>query len=105
MEVLDALLAWDAIVRGWLTTHHTPVIDALMVTLSVIGRSGAIWLALAAVAVARDRRHARAAARIPLIVLLSYGTVDGVLKPTVARARPFDVVADVRVVDSRPVTY
>ena len=33
------------------------------------------------------------------------GTVDGILKPAFARARPFDEVADIRVVDRRPTTY
>lgn len=105
MGALEALLGWDALIRNWLTTHHAPVVDAAMVTLSVIGRGGAVWLALAAAAVVRDRRHAWAAARVLLIILLAYGTIDGILKPIFARTRPFDAIADVRVVDRRPTTY
>ena len=105
MGALEALLRWDAAARDWLTTHHTPVLDAVMLTLSMIGRGGAVWIVLAGLAVARDRRRRRAAARVVLIILLTYATIDGVLKPIVARARPFDAVADVRVVGPRPTTY
>jgi undecaprenyl-diphosphatase len=106
MGALEALLRWDAAVRGWLTTHHTPVVDAAMVMLSMIGRGGAVWLMLAGAAAVHDRRHLRAAARVVLIILLTYATVDGVLKPIFARARPFNAIADVRVVDTRrPTTY
>ena len=105
MGPLEALLGWDALIRTWLTAHHTPVVDMAMVSLSVIGRGGAVWLTLAAAAVVHDRRHWLAAARVLLIILLAYGTVDGILKPAFARARPFDAVADIRVVDRRPTTY
>ena len=105
MGALEALLRSDAAARDWLTTHHAPALDAVMVTLSMIGRAGAVWIVLAGVAVARDRRHLRAAARVVLIILLTYATIDGVLKPVFARARPFDAVGDVRVVGPRPTTY
>jgi undecaprenyl-diphosphatase len=105
MGALDTLLQWDAVARVWLTTHHTPLVDWLMGTLSIIGRGGAIWLALAGLAVLRDRQQARRAARVVLIVVLSYAAIDGILKPMFARARPFDAIADVRVVDRRPTTY
>ena len=105
MGALEALLRWDAAARDGLTTHHTPVLDAIMLTLTMIGRGGAVWIVLAAVAVASDRRRLRAAARVVLIILLTYATIDGVLKPIFARARPFDAVADVRVVGTRPTTY
>jgi undecaprenyl-diphosphatase len=105
MGPLEALLGWDALIRTWLTTHHAPVLDHAMVTLSLVGRGGAVWLALAAAAVVRDHRHALAAARVLLIILLAYGTVDGIVKPVFARARPFDATTDIRVVDRRPTTY
>jgi len=105
MGALEALLRLDAAARGWLTSHHAPVLDAAMMALSVIGRGGAVWIMLAAVAVARDRRHMRAAARVVLIILLTHAAVDGVLKPAFARARPFTAIAGVRVLGSPPATY
>lgn len=105
MGALEALLRWDAAARDWLTTHHAPVLDAVMGTLSMIGRGGAVGVMLAATAVVRDRRRLRAAARVVLIILLTNATIDGVLKPIFARGRPFDAIADVRVVGTRPTTY
>lgn len=43
--------------------------------------------------------------QVVLVVLLAYVTVDLVLKPAIARARPFETVLDARVVGSRPATY
>lgn len=105
MYVLDLLLAGDAAVRAWLTTHHHPALDMLMVALSVAGRAGAVWLAVTAVLVLLDRRRRRAAARVVVALSLAYAMTDGLIKPLVARARPFESPVAIRVLDARPSTY
>jgi undecaprenyl-diphosphatase len=102
--VLEQLLLADAAARAWLTTHHTPWLDAIMYTASVIGRAGAVWLATGLVATLMHRRLAGQLWQLALVILLAHVTVDLVLKPAVARGRPFDAIEAVRVVGPRPVT-
>ena len=43
--------------------------------------------------------------QVVLAILLALMTVNGVLKPALARSRPFEVIRDSRVVGVRPATY
>ncbi len=74
-----------------------------MVAMSDIGRRGLVWLVVAAVAVAFPR-HRAAAWRLVLALALTFFVVDAIAKPLVGRARPFEVLDDVRVIDARPTT-
>ena len=104
--VLDSLLHADAALRTWLTTHHAPWLDAVMLAASAIGQAGTVWLILGTVAVLERRSRAGRLWQLALAILLAYVLVDLILKPGIARARPFDALLDVRVVgDWRPVTY
>jgi undecaprenyl-diphosphatase len=100
--MLDALLRYDGLARGWLTTHHTTAVDILMVTLSVAGRGGLLWLVLGAALALTNRRLVPGVFQLALAIGLASLIVDGVVKPAVARARPFDTAADIRVIDRRP---
>ena len=105
MALLEILLDWDTAARAWLTGHHHPAIDILMVGLSIIGRGGSVWLMLTLGLFLQDRRRGRAAARVVLALAMSYAVTDGIVKPLVARARPFEPPSVTRVIDSRPDTY
>jgi undecaprenyl-diphosphatase len=83
--------------------HHAPWLDDLMVFASALGRAGFLWLAVAAVA-AIYPRHRMRAFRVALAVGLTWLLVDGVLKPFGDRTRPFDAMADVRLIDQRPLS-
>lgn len=101
--MLDALLSADAALRAWLTAYHTDALDTLMVALSVIGRGGLVWVLLALFLSIRDRRRARGAWQLALAIGLSSLLVNQVIKPAVARPRPFDVPdAAVRMIDRHP---
>lgn len=100
--MLDALLRYDGLVRGWLTTHHTTTADLVMVTLSMAGRSGLLWLVLGAAIALTNRRLVPGVFQLTLAIGLASLIVDGVVKPAVARARPFEMAADTRVIDRRP---
>jgi undecaprenyl-diphosphatase len=103
MSVLEQLLLADAAARAWLTTHHTPWLDAVMYAASVTGRAGAVWLAVGLVAMRLRRpRLAGQFWQLVLAIFLTLGFVDLVLKPTIGRSRPFDAIEDVRVVGARP---
>lgn len=105
MNALRQLVEWDSAARVWLTTHHHPIADAVMVGLSVIGRGGAIWIAITLALVILDRGRLRAAGGVLLALALAFAMTDLLIKPIVARARPFETAVATRVVDRRPLTY
>jgi undecaprenyl-diphosphatase len=102
---LDRLFAWDTAARVWLMSFQHPLLDSVMVGLSIIGRAAAVWVAIAVLLVAIDRRRMRAAATVLIAVALAHVMTDWVIKPLVERERPFEAAADTRVIDRRPVTY
>jgi undecaprenyl-diphosphatase len=104
VNALSPLLEWDTAARDWLTTHHHPVADAVMVGASVIGRAGAVWIVIALAAVALDRRRLRAATAVLAAIGLAFVMTDLVVKPLVGRARPFESSVTTRVIDRLPVT-
>ena len=104
MTALGQLLEWDTAARLWLTTHHHPIADTVMVGLSIIGRGGAVWIAFALALVALGRSRLRAAAVVLAALALAFVMTDVVIKPLVGRARPFERSAATRVIDRRPLT-
>ena len=105
MNALRQLVEWDTVARTWLTTYHDPVADMVMVGLSIIGRGGAVWIAIALVLVALGRSRMREAAVVFAALGLAFVMTDLVVKPLVARARPFEGSVTMRVIDRRPLTY
>jgi undecaprenyl-diphosphatase len=105
VNALRQLLEWDTAARVWLTTHHHPIADTVMVGLSIIGRGGAVWLSITLALVLMDRSRLRAAAVVIAALTLAFAMTDLVIKPVVARARPFETAVATRVIDRRPLTY
>jgi undecaprenyl-diphosphatase len=85
------------------TAWHTPWLDTVMAAFSDVGRRGFLWWVVAAVAAIVPRLRP-AAWRLVLAVLLTFFVVDALVKPAVGRARPFEVLEDVRVIEARPST-
>jgi undecaprenyl-diphosphatase len=103
--LLESLLATDAALRGWFTSHHAAWLDTVMLAFSDIGQAGTAWFILGTVATLENRRRGGRLWQLGLAILLAYVLVDLVLKPSIARSRPYDVLMDIRVVGARPVTY
>jgi undecaprenyl-diphosphatase len=103
--VLHTLLTADALLRAWLASHHTAWLDQVMSALSLLGQAGTIWILLGAVIVLRQPRLAPMLWQIVLAIIVAQIAVDHVLKPLVARTRPFDAIVDVRVLGRHPTTF
>ncbi len=103
--MLHSLLTADALLRAWLASHHTVWLDQLMTAFSLLGQAGTIWILLGAVVVLRQPRLAPMLWQIVLAILVAQIVVDHVLKPFVARTRPFEAMADVRVLGPHPTTF
>ena len=82
--------------------HRLPPLDGLMWALSAVGRGGLIWLAVGmSLAIAR-RYPWRALIPLALAVLLTTLVADRLLKPLVARERPFVRTPEIVVIGGRP---
>lgn len=103
--MLDSLLTTDAALRAWIVTHHAPWLDGVMWLLSVLGVTGLVWIAIAAVMASWVPRLRAPAWQVVLAVILAQGVVDWGIKPLIARPRPFIADATSRVVGYLPPTY
>ncbi len=89
--MLDQLLAADTDLLLWIGTVPRPHwLTALMAGTTLAGTYGLVWLGVG-LAVSALRRDAGPLWRLALALLLAWGLVDVLLKPTVGRRRPFDV--------------
>jgi undecaprenyl-diphosphatase len=78
-----------------------PWLDDVMILAGALGSAGFIWWATAMIAAVYPARRA-AAWRVILAVGVAFVLTEYVLKPIVDRPRPFEVFADLPVIDSRP---
>jgi undecaprenyl-diphosphatase len=102
--MLDAILRADEAARAWFTVYHSPALDAVMLGLSRGATGAALWFALGLLLVLVRPRTAAGVVQMGLAIALTMLLVDGLIKPVVARARPFETVSDVRVVGRQPVS-
>jgi undecaprenyl-diphosphatase len=103
-DFLYAIGRLDLMVFQWLRTYHSPFLDMLMAAASDVTRGGALWIGLALLFAATDRRRWPGAAQVLLAIGMSSLLTETVAKPLFNRARPFESYADMRVYGYRPMT-
>ena len=91
-------------ILDWLQKLHTPVLDHIMCSITHLGDAGAFWILLAAVLllVPKTRKSGLIVAGALLMDVLFCNVL---LKPIVARTRPFDVNTAIQLLVNRPVDY
>lgn len=100
---MAALFALDAALARWINgLAGAPVLDWLMVALSVSGAYAAVWLVLGVVAAWGNGAAARGVVRMAWGLALAALLVNGILKPAVDRERPFVRDPAVRLVGPAP---
>ena len=72
-----------------------------MILASALGAGGFIWIIFGSIA-GIFPRHTAAMWRLWLAVALSFVLVDVVIKPFVHRARPFEALPEITLLDARP---
>src|SRR5262245_26267012 len=92
----------DARVFEWIVTHRVAWLDGAMLALSAVTRGGMLWLAVGAVLAIARRLDVRALLQLALAILLATIVADHVLKPIVARERPFHALPNVDVIGKPP---
>jgi len=81
----------------WINSHHNVLFDVLFWTLSAAGELYFIWFCFALLSFSIDRKNGKTVFLGILISLfLVYVSVEWVIKPVIARPRPFVALAGVR---------
>jgi undecaprenyl-diphosphatase len=94
----------DATLFSLINGAHREWLDTVMLFMTDVGRRGFVWFVIAAIACLWPQ-HRAGAWRLALAIGLGMLVTNGILKPTIERDRPFDVLTNVRVIDARPPTY
>jgi len=86
--------------------HHViqlrrPWLDDVMILASAFGAGGFIWIMFGSIA-GIFPRHTAAMWRLWLAVALTFVIVDGIAKPFMSRARPYESLPEIQLIDARP---
>ncbi len=100
--MLSALGAIDASTLRWVISHRFAPANTLLWLLSVMGRGGLLWLALAAILTVRHKLALSDLFQTALAILIATVLADRVIKPIVARERPFVQMTGLVVIGGRP---
>jgi len=103
MTMLSGVLHFDHLLRAWIVGHRLHLLDGVMWSLSMAGRGGMLWLAIAAALAVTRRSHPLMVARLALALLLTTLVADYGLRPVVHRARPFVATPQIPVIGRQPV--
>ncbi len=88
MDFFDAFLNFDLSVFEWVQSIHSPILTAIMTTITTLGEEGIIFIALGLVLFCTKKyRKAGMAVIVSLLVMAVLNNV--VLKDIFARVRPF----------------
>ena len=95
---------WEFTLLDWIWGLHTPLGDTLMKFFSWLGEFGLIWIVLAAVllCIPKYRKIGLVAAAALLVDLLLCNIL---LKPIIARTRPYDINTLVELIVAKPHDY
>jgi undecaprenyl-diphosphatase len=79
----------DHLARAWVVGHRLPILDPILLGISLAGAEGLIWLVVGAALALTRRIPARAFGQLGASLLLSWLLVERLIKPAVGRGRPF----------------
>ena len=103
--MLDWLLQLDTVLFRAMAQVQSPAVDLLMVTLTGIGESGMVFFAPGLLAIALRPARAPGFMQLALAIGLAGGLTDFVIKPWIARERPYIRDTNIRVMGKRPASH
>lgn len=83
---------------------HTPIIDTLMCGITRLGDAGMIWILLCIVLLLMPKTR-KSGMVLLAALLVDLLICNVILKPTIQRIRPFDVITDIELLVKRPLDY
>lgn len=85
-------------------TLHSPVLDRLMCIITKLGNAGAIWILAAAILLLIPKTR-KTGAVVATALVIDAILCNGILKPWIARIRPFDVNPAIQLLIPRPADF
>lgn len=95
---------WEISVLDWIQKLHTPLGDVLMPFFSRLGNAGLIWIIFAAVLLLIPKCR-KTGFVVAAALLINVIVCNGILKPVVARVRPYDVNTAISLLIAKPTDY
>lgn len=97
-------MEWEFIILDWIQSLRTPLGDMIMPFISRLGNTGIIWIILTLLLLIFPKTR-RAGVFMAAALLFDLLLCDTLLKPLIARARPFSVRKDIELLISAPRDY
>jgi len=97
------ILRLDQSLLVWVLAHRVGLLNHVMLSVSIVGRGGLVWLATGLALATTRRIKFIAFLQLMLAIVLSSLITDYALKPLVARPRPFVSAPDIEVIGPRPI--
>lgn len=92
----------DVVARGWVVAHRAELLNPIMWATSAVGRGGMLWLAVGGAFVIGRRIRLFDFVQLALAILLASLLANQVLKPLIARERPFLSAPEPAVIGGKP---
>lgn len=83
---------------------HNPILDSIMIFITSLGNVGFIWLAIIAVLL-MNKKTRSLGILLAIAVVINTILCNGLIKPIVARTRPYEVHSAVSLLISKPLDY
>lgn len=91
------------ILDGFQKLHH-PVLDSFMIFITSLGNVGFIWLVMIVVLL-MNKKTRSLGILLAIAVVVNTLLCNGLIKPIVARTRPYEVNSAVSLLISKPIDY
>ena len=97
--MIEWLLHLDGQILLWIQELRTDWLTAFFTTVTHLGDAGALWI-LAGVALLIPKKTRRAGIAVLAALLVTFIVVNLILKPVIARTRPYEVIEGLRLLVS-----
>lgn len=91
-------------ILNFIQNYRSPIADTLMVLMTRLGDMGLIWLVISLVLLAIPKTR-KLGIYLVLALIINFIIANLILKPLIARVRPFDVNKLIKLLISRPRDY
>lgn len=99
MEMIEWLLHLDGQILLWIQELRTDWLTAFFTAVTHLGDAGALWI-LAGVALLIPKKTRRDGIAVLAALLVTFIVVNLILKPVIARTRPYEVIEGLRLLVS-----
>jgi len=88
-------------ILNFISTFHSPILDQIMIGVTILGNLGMVWILLTLV-LCVSKKYRNLGKLLAFALLIDAILCIAILKPLVARIRPCDVVPGIQLLIKRP---